>query len=206
MPLTVAEEMRRPLYAMSAGELGDHADDVERSLQQVLELSAKWGAVLLIDECDVFLERRSLRDLHRNKIVSVFLRLLEYYQGVMFLTTNRVEDFDPAFESRIHLTINYPKLDPGSRLHIWRTFTNRGAGDRSNIEEDGLAELAKADLNGRQIKNVVRTARLLALRDSAPLTLKHVETVLRVKRGWLGGNASGEESKTLNGITFHPAT
>lgn len=198
--------MRRPLYAMSAGELGDDADDVERSLQQVLELSAKWGAVLLIDECDVFLERRSLRDLHRNKIVSVFLRLLEYYQGVMFLTTNRVEDFDPAFESRIHLTINYPKLDPDSRLHIWRTFVNRGAGDRSSIAEEGLIELAKADLNGRQIKNVVRTARLLALRDSGPLTLKHVETVLRVKRGGLAGIASEEESKTLNGITFRPAT
>ncbi|KAJ0115112.1 hypothetical protein J7T55_001521 [Diaporthe amygdali] len=180
---SVAEEMKRPLYAMSAGELGDDADEMERSLQRVLELSTKWGAVLLIDECDVFLERRSLHDLHRNKLVSVFLRLLEYYQGVMFLTTNRVEDFDPAFESRIHLTINYPKLDHQSRLHIWKTFVTRGAGDRSSIAAEDLAELAKEDLNGRQIKNVVKTARLLASRDGAPLGLEHVETVLRVKHG-----------------------
>lgn len=175
--------MKRPLYAMSAGELGNDAGDVECSLQRVLELSTKWGAVLLIDECDVFLERRSTHDLERNKLVSVFLRLLEYYQGVMFLTTNRVEDFDPAFESRIHLTIHYPKLDLESRLHIWRTFVSRGMEGESRIGGEELAELAKADLNGRQIKNVVKTARLLALRDGSPLALEHVETVLRVKRG-----------------------
>ena len=58
--------------------------------------------------------------------MSVFLRLLEYYQGVMFLTTNRVASFDPAFESRIHLTINYPELSSDSRLHIWKTFVKPG--------------------------------------------------------------------------------
>lgn len=185
--------MKRPLYAMSAGELGNDASDVESSLQRVLELSTKWGAVLLIDECDVFLERRSTHDLERNKLVSVFLRLLEYYQGVMFLTTNRVEDFDPAFESRIHLTIHYPKLDLESRLRIWQAFVSRGMEGESRIGGEGLAELAKADLNGRQIKNVVKTARLLALRDGSPLALKHVETVLRVKRGGGSGRLSGQE-------------
>ena len=40
----------------------------------------------------------------------------------MFLTSNRITAFDPAFESRIHLTIHYPPLDAASRLHIWKTF------------------------------------------------------------------------------------
>ncbi|KAB2568835.1 Katanin p60 ATPase-containing subunit A1 [Lasiodiplodia theobromae] len=102
---SVAEEMRRPLYSTSASELGNKADEVEKNLQRALEISAKWGAVLLLDECDVFLEKRSTADIHRNMIVSVFLRLLEYYRGVLLLTTNRVSAFDPAFESRIHLTI-----------------------------------------------------------------------------------------------------
>lgn len=177
--------MKKPLYSMSAGELGNVADEVERNLHRVLELATKWGAVLLLDECDVFLERRSSSDLHRNKLVSVFLRLLEYYRGVLFLTTNRVDAFDPAFESRIHLTIHYPPLDVESRLHVWRTFTQqqKQPGSSSNLDDGMLTKLAQVELNGRQIKNVVKTARLLAVRDKAPLSLDHIETVLRVKRG-----------------------
>lgn len=186
--------MQKPLYSMSAGELGNEADEVERNLQRVLELSTKWGAVLLIDECDVFMVKRSSSDLHRNQLVSVFLRLLEYYEGVMFLTTNRIESFDPAFESRIHLTINYPKLDHKSRLHIWRAFVDLAAeaGSLSELDEENMAKLAESELNGRQIKNVVKTARLLAAGDKVPLRLSHIETVMRVKRGdpaYLGQDA-----------------
>jgi ATP-dependent 26S proteasome regulatory subunit len=168
--------MRKPLYSMSAGELGVMAHEVENDLERVLELSTKWGAVLLLDECDVFLERRSLSDMHRNKLVSIFLRLLEYYQGVMFLTTNRVSAFDPAFESRIHLTIHYPNLDYKSRFHIWNTFA-------SILSEFELEHLAHEELNGRQIKNIVKTARLLATNEKTQLAMKHVNTVLRMKKG-----------------------
>ncbi|KAI3391834.1 hypothetical protein diail_6711, partial [Diaporthe ilicicola] len=181
----VADAMQKPIYSMSAGELGNQAHEVEDNLQRVLELSTKWGAVLLIDECDVFMVKRSSSDLHRNQLVSVFLRLLEYYEGVMFLTTNRIESFDPAFESRIHLTINYPKLDQKSRLHIWRTFVSLAAetGSSSGLDEESMLRLAESELNGRQIKNVVKTARLLAAGDKVPLRLDHIETVMRVKRG-----------------------
>ncbi|KAF2733347.1 P-loop containing nucleoside triphosphate hydrolase protein [Polyplosphaeria fusca] len=72
-----AEELRRPLYAVSAGELGYSAGEVESKLRKVLEISTKWGAVLLIDECDIFLEQRTVSDIERNKIVAVFLRLLD---------------------------------------------------------------------------------------------------------------------------------
>lgn len=127
----------------------------------------------------VFLERRSSASgLQSNKLVSIFLRLLEYYQGVMFLTTNRVASFDPAFESRIHLTINYPKLDSTSRLQIWRTFAKR---DTTSLSDDDLEELAKVELNGRQIKNVMKTARLLALSEGSVLTLSYVQDALKIK-------------------------
>jgi SpoVK/Ycf46/Vps4 family AAA+-type ATPase len=179
---SISEAMRKPLYSMSAGELGLTAAEVEQNLSRVLELSKKWSSVLLLDECDVFLERRSSSDLHRNKLVSVFLRLLEYYQGVMFLTTNRASSFDPAFESRIDLTLHYPNLDVASRLSVWRTFVQPES-DKTSIQESDLATLAEESLNGRQIKNVVKTSRLLASRDKVPLQLNHIETVLRVKRG-----------------------
>ncbi|KAK2935430.1 AAA ATPase domain [Fusarium oxysporum f. sp. vasinfectum] len=184
---SVSEIMQKPLYNMSAAELGDVAQEVEQKLDCALELSTRWGAVLLLDECDVFLERRTTSDIKRNKLVSIFLRLLEYFEGVMFLTTNRVSAFDPAFESRIHLTIHYPNLDYTSRLHIWRTFVNIGT-DGNSLSEDELDELAGVELNGRQIKNVVKTARLLATHERTQLAMGHISTVLRIKKGLPGGS------------------
>ena len=62
--------MRQPLYLMSASELGETASEVEESLEQVLELTTKWNAILLLDECDMFLEARSTADIRRNRLVS----------------------------------------------------------------------------------------------------------------------------------------
>ena len=68
---------------------GETADDVESRLEEHFQLAHRWGCILLLDEADVFLEARSKTDLKRNAIVSVFLRLLEFYPGILFLTTNR---------------------------------------------------------------------------------------------------------------------
>lgn len=100
----------------------------------------------------------------------------------MFLTSNRINDFDTAFESRIHLTIHYPPLDIPSRLYVWKTFVTMGDLETRLSDED-LASLAKIEVNGRQIKNIVKTARLLSKKDKKPLTIEHVEMVLKVKKG-----------------------
>lgn len=78
---------------VSAGELGTSPRELEAFLQQILDLANRWQAVLLLDEADVFLEARTAQDIHRNALVSIFLRLLEYFQGILFLTTNRVATF-----------------------------------------------------------------------------------------------------------------
>ena len=77
---SVAEVMRVPLYVLSAGSLGTDASDVEDKLKDVFRMIPKWGAVLLLDEADVFMETRSTSDLQRNELVSIFLRQLEYYE------------------------------------------------------------------------------------------------------------------------------
>jgi hypothetical protein len=55
---------------MSAGELGETAAEVEDSLELVLELTNKWNAILLLDECDMFLEARTTVDIRRNRLIS----------------------------------------------------------------------------------------------------------------------------------------
>lgn len=182
----VAEEMQKPLYSMSAGQLGFDADTVEIRLRSVLKICTKWHAVLLIDECDVFLEQRQISDIHRNKLVAVFLRLLEYYQGCMFLTTNRVATFDLAFKSRIDLIIDYPKLTTSAKKQIWQTFVKPSEEfprNESSITEEEMDVLAKIDINGREIKNLVKTGKLLAKRKGEVLGMQHLRTVLGVQTG-----------------------
>lgn len=96
----MAEVTKRPLYAVSAGELGTEVAKVDEQLTMILELAYRWSAVLLLDEADVFLQERDSKDVARNALVSIFLRQLEYFQGILILTTNRLGDCDPAFESK----------------------------------------------------------------------------------------------------------
>lgn len=115
----VAETTRKPLYTVSAGQLGTTAENVEERLVRTLELAQMWGAVLLLDEAEVFLQQRSVADMERNALVSIFLRQLEYYQGILILTTNMPEQCDAAFESGSRVLLfcwmcAYPRMQVGS--------------------------------------------------------------------------------------------
>src|ERR1700753_2078787 len=122
---TVAEMAEKPLFRVTCGDIGTQPESVEKYLESVLHLGKIWGCVVLLDEADVFLEQRSLEDLQRNALVSVFLRVLEYYEGILVLTSNRVGTFDEAFKSRIQLALHYPSLGPLQRLRVWENFVKR---------------------------------------------------------------------------------
>ncbi|OJJ50411.1 hypothetical protein ASPZODRAFT_59440 [Penicilliopsis zonata CBS 506.65] len=121
----VAQANNKPLFAITCGDLGFQADGVESNLKEIFRLAHLWDCVLLLDEADIFLTRRDLDDLTRNALVSVFLRVLEYYSGVLFLTTNRVGLLDEAFKSRIHLSLHYKYLSEDQTLAIFRNNIGR---------------------------------------------------------------------------------
>lgn len=118
----MAEHTQKPLISLTTADIGTDPATVEKSLLYFFKLAKSWGAILLLDEADVFLERRSATDLVRNNMVAIFLRTLEYYQGILFLTTNRIGTFDEAFLSRIDVPIYFPPLTDDQRAAIWGTF------------------------------------------------------------------------------------
>jgi ATPase family associated with various cellular activities (AAA) len=150
----IAELLKRPLYMVSAGELGTDSRSLEGELNKILDIAHSWGAVLLLDEADVFLEKRTIQDIHRNALVSIFLRLLEYFQGILFLTTNRVETFDDAFQSRIHIALRYGDLTTKAKRSIWKMFLEKVKSidgvETSTFTDKDLDALARHNLNGRQ--------------------------------------------------------
>ncbi|OMP85294.1 26S protease regulatory subunit 8 [Diplodia seriata] len=162
---SIAEYTQRPLLSITAADLGHEPDLLEKNLLRFFRNATKWDAIVLLDEADVFLERRSANDLRRNSIVSVFLRALDYFQGILFLTTNRVGSFDEAFMSRIHLQIGYAPLDDSARLQVWNnSFKKLSANHKQGGKEIQYSFSAKEYVkssktlhslrwNGREIRN-----------------------------------------------------
>lgn len=113
--------------------------------------------------------------------------VLEYYRGILLMTTNRADSIDRAFKSRIHLTLRYPDLEPDAKEHIWRKFIAQSA-DNNSITDETYARLAQLSVNGRQIKNVVKSATLLAGQQKTGVGIEQVRIVLRAT-----GEAEGVE-------------
>jgi SpoVK/Ycf46/Vps4 family AAA+-type ATPase len=155
---------------IGTGELGTDVSYTEPVLRRIFDLAKGWDAILLLDEADLFLSKRTQDDIKRNAFVTIFLRLLEYYQGILFLTTNRVQEFDPAFKSRIHLSVKYFALDATKRGCIWQNILQqvKDCRDWDQATYDRLGR--DFDLNGREIKNLVKPALAIAAYRKQPLT------------------------------------
>ncbi|KAI1476957.1 P-loop containing nucleoside triphosphate hydrolase protein [Daldinia eschscholtzii] len=189
---TAAEGSRKALVSTSVGELNKGASVVygsasfEKQLKKMLQYATIWQAVVLLDEADVFLEaRKDTGDAERNALVAVFLKELEYFGGVVFLTTNRVDSFDIAMKSRIHLSLSYTPPEMDVRRRIWSHCLSKVPADAKDLDiEEAVGSLVNVKLNGREIANVVNTARTLARFDGAPLNRSHLEIVVQVRQGF----------------------
>ena len=116
-----SEIIKRPLYRVHSGQLGLNVNEMEKALKDVLTRAQRWGAVMLIDEADVYIQRRD-NNIAMNAVVGVFLRVLEYFNGLLFLTTNRVDDIDEAIVSRCIALIKYYPPDREARRQIWQVM------------------------------------------------------------------------------------
>ncbi|KIJ54637.1 hypothetical protein M422DRAFT_24545 [Sphaerobolus stellatus SS14] len=176
-----SEHVKKPLYVVGSSDLGTRADDLDYNLQQVFELAGAWNAIVLIDEADVFLGERNMQDIERNAMVAVFLRHLEYYPAILFLTTNRLKAIDHAFLSRIHIALHFRDLSEDALRAIWAAFIVKAGvsmGCDPQVSNDQLDYLAKRKINGRQVKNAVKTATSVALSRGENIRYEHLVQVL----------------------------
>ena len=149
-----AEIIQRPLYRVHSGQLGLNVADMERILREALIRAQRWGAVMLIDEADVYIRRRD-DQLTTNAVVGVFLRVLEYFNGLLFLTTNRMDDIDEAVVSRCIAMIRYTPPSEAERTRIWGVMAAQFGLD---VDATQLAELARRfpQATGRDIKGLAK--------------------------------------------------
>jgi len=134
-----------------------------------------------------------------------------------------VATFDEAFKSRIQLSLRYKNLGEDDRLKIWRNFINHVASLPESTESapsstelgraqfdygintqeilKRLSEFAGVVLNGREIRNVVTTARQLAMFRKQPLGCEHLRYVIQEAKKFddylkeVQGNMTSDELK-----------
>ncbi|PKY01736.1 P-loop containing nucleoside triphosphate hydrolase protein, partial [Aspergillus campestris IBT 28561] len=196
---TIAVAAKKPLFSISVADVGTKAKNVESNLSRIFALATSWHAILLIDEADVFLESRGrgsgTSSTDKNALVSVFLRVLEYYQGIMFLTTNQIAQFDVAIPSRIHFAVQYESLKTAQMEQIFKGFLkpldDKGLVDDYEEILDWLEEdVYNIQFDGRKIRNIVTTALGLARAETkrgqgkGKLGKKHLKAAVQNARSF----------------------
>ena len=159
-----SEFTEKPLYIVQSAQLGLTPKELESNINDILSRAQSWDAILLIDEADVYMRRRS-SDLVQNAIVGVWLRTLEYYSGLLMVTTNKGLDIDEAILSRASAIVQYSAPDGDLSHKLWKTLA-----DQYNIFlRDGIVQklVDKYPLiTGRSIKSLLKLAKQMAERNN----------------------------------------
>jgi SpoVK/Ycf46/Vps4 family AAA+-type ATPase len=199
-----AEVMARPLYTVQASQLGLTPEDLESELLKTFARAARWNAILLIDEADVYVHERG-DDIQQNAIVGVFLRVLEYYKGVLFLTTNRVDLVDDAILSRCIARIQYDAPTPDNQKLIWKVLAGTAGIDiKDSVIDQVVARFPK--MSGRDVKNLLKLAKLVSDARECAITEDVIRFVKRFKPTFSTAGEDDAEVLTLPGVAMRVET
>jgi hypothetical protein len=92
----------------------------------------------------------------------------------LFLTTNRISSIDHAFQSRVDLFLPYSDLTTQARKQVWENFINHMGREKFDINDADLEKLSKISLNGREIKNLIKTAQLLSFKSGGKVSMERL--------------------------------
>lgn len=177
-----AEAVGRALYSVQCAQLGTDEVELEKKLQEVLRRAARWGALLLLDEADVYIRQRGT-DIQQNAIVGVFLRVLEYYNGVLFMTTNvALSSVDDAIISRATAQIQYESPGEDALTKIWGVLT-KTFGVELSPEQIGELVGMYPKITGRDVKNLLKLGIMMASARKEAVTPKLISQVAKFKLG-----------------------
>lgn len=172
----IAETVRRPIVTI-VPEADQGSAQLEKSLIHSFHLAKRWGAIVLIEDSDMFLRKGQDK-------TAVTLRAIDHYSGVIFITTIRVNDFDPAVGPRISQHFPYGILSQENRQILWTNLLQGAKLEDPKLDLADLMEFVGKDTyswatrTGRDIQNSFMAAKRLATQQGRTLDKQHLKTVL----------------------------
>lgn len=193
----IAKAMGTELLVISAADIqSSEPGGANRAIQQAFKEAKSKKSVLFLDECDSLIASRNDLGMILASEVNTLLTEIEKFEGVAILATNRIENMDEALERRISLIVEFPKPDYEMRKKIWGKLLPKKMPLGKEVSID---DLAKNELTGGQIKNVVLHAARMALADGKEkVEMKHFTT--SIERLNKSKNLMGSASRYRQGV------
>lgn len=163
----LAGRLGMDLYRVDlAAVVNKYIGETEKNLSRLLARAEELDVVLLLDEGDALLggrtEVRSANDRYANLETDYLLQRLEYYEGIILITTNVADNIDFAFQRRMDVVVNFVPPQAEERWHIWQLHLP----PQHQVDAAYLEEVAvRCTLTGGQIRNAALQATLLALQN-----------------------------------------
>jgi ATP-dependent 26S proteasome regulatory subunit len=171
----LARHLQLELYRIDlAGVVSKYVGESEKNLRTVFDAAEQSGAILFFDEADaLFGKRTEVRDSHdryANIEVNYLLQRMEEYRGLAILCTNRRSSLDRAFLRRLRFLVEFPFPDPESRRLIWQ----KSFPPEAQVEQLDLETLARLEISGGNIHNIVLNAAFLAAGEQSSIGMRHL--------------------------------
>ena len=177
----LAAALGKELYGVDLSTVvNKYLGETEKNLDAVFSRAEELDVVLLIDEGDALMTRRTdvqtSNDRYANLETNFLLQRLESYEGILVVTTNTGDRIDPAFRRRLDVVVEFRAPDAAERWSIWQLHLPPG-----HAAGDGFLDevAARCRLTGGQIRNAVLHASLLALEDGGVVDAGHIDEAVR---------------------------
>jgi len=177
----IAAALEMDVYRVDlAAVVNKYIGETERNLNQALSRAEELGVVLLLDEGDALMTRRTdvrnSNDRYANLETNYLLQRLESYEGIAIITTNASQRIDEAFLRRLDVIVDFQPPEANERWLIWQSHLAQPNAVSPALLEDVAA---RCSLTGGQIRNAALAATLLAINDGGRVTDAHLEVALQ---------------------------
>ena len=178
----MANELRLNLYRIDlSAVVSKYIGETEKNLRRLFDAAENGGAILFFDEADALFGKRSeVKDSHdryANIEINYLLQRMEEYRGLAILATNMKSALDHAFMRRLRFVVNFSFPGPNERQVIWEKVFP----PQTLREELDFERLARFDLAGGSIHNIVLNAAFLAAQEGTPVTMPLVLSAARTE-------------------------
>lgn len=183
----IASKINRPILVASYAQIESmYHGEGPKNVEAIFLAAERDNALLFIDEADSLLSKRLTNvtqgsEQAINSMRSQLLICLEQFRGVVIFSTNLVENYDKAFETRVR-NINFPMPDETCRREIWKRHLVEELPIAEDVSIEKLAQIE--DVCGRDIKNAIIDASMRAARqDKEEIGISEfLDSVDRIKK------------------------
>jgi hypothetical protein len=199
----LAAELDLDVYRVDlAALMNKYIGETEKNLSRVLSQAEDLDVILLLDEGDSLMSRRTdvktANDRYANLETNYLLQRLETYLGILVVTTNLGSAIDNAFRRRIDVVVPFHLPGPEERWRLWQVHLASG----HRVPETDMESIAlRYEMTGGQIRNAAVHAALLALEDGpGAIATSHVKEAIRGEYRKAGAAIPVEECGCRDGV------